>query len=231
MISVKDLSFSYGKKRILSGLSFSAGPGECVAIIGSNGSGKSTTLSLITGALKPAAGEIAVTGKIGFIPQGTALFEDMTVEDNLRFFAGLFHAEVPSVLPFDLNKDRKKRVSKLSGGRKKQVSIAAALLGDPENILLDEPAAGLDLVYQQQLIDLLFQLKAAGRTILYVGHNPFEYAAVFDRLVFLGKDGPRYFSRNDFGGNETDIGLVAGRISEYFKSHYDTKEFKEGDIS
>ena len=50
-------------------------------------------------------------------------------------------------------------------------------------------------------------------------------------VVFLGKDGPRYFSRNDFGGNETDIGLVAGRISEYFKSHYDTKEFKEGDIS
>ena len=126
MITVSDLAFSYGKKTILNGLSFSAGPGECVAIIGSNGSGKSTTLSLITGALKPERGTISVEGRIGFIPQGTALFEDMTVEDNLRFFAGLFHASVPKSLPFGLSGDLKKRVSKLSGGRKKQVSIAAA---------------------------------------------------------------------------------------------------------
>ena len=223
MITVSDLAFSYGKKTILNGLSFSAGPGECVAIIGSNGSGKSTTLSLITGALKPERGTISVEGRIGFIPQGTALFEDMTVEDNLRFFAGLFHASVPKSLPFGLSGDLKKRVSKLSGGRKKQVSIAAALLGDPENLLLDEPAAGLDLVYQQQLIDLLYELKKAGRAILYVGHNPLEYASVFDRLVLLGQNAPVCFSREDFGGSETDVGLIAGRISEYFKKHYELK--------
>ena len=224
MISVQDLSFSYGKKQILNGLSFSVGEGECVVLIGSNGSGKSTTLSLITGALKPERGTVSTEGRIGFIPQGTALFEDMTVADNLRFFAGLFHAAVPDVLPFGLSKDLKKRVSKLSGGRKKQVSIAAALLGDPENLLLDEPAAGLDLVYQQQLIDLLHELKKAGRAILYVGHNPLEYASVFDRLVFLGGETPRYFTRNDFGGPEADVGLIAGRISEFFKKHYELKQ-------
>ena len=218
MISVRDLTFSYGKKSLLNGVSFEAHEGECVVLAGSNGSGKSTTLSLVTGTLKPESGEVHVEGRIGFVPQGTALFEDMTVEDNLRFFAGLFKASIPETLPFDLNRDRNKKVSRLSGGRKKQVSIACALLGAPENLLLDEPAAGLDLMYQQQLSDLLLRLKEEGRTILYVGHNPLEYASFFDRIVFLGGETPEYFERSSFSEEEGEPGRLADRIAENFKT-------------
>ena len=198
MIEAKDLTFSYGKGALIRDVSFRLEPGECLILTGPNGSGKSTLLSLIAGALKPGSGHIDIQGRLGLVPQGTALFGDMSVADNLLFFAGLGKTQVPKELPFGLERYRKKRVSDLSGGTRKRVSIACALLGDPANLLFDEPCAGLDIAYRQELTDLITELKKEGRCIIYVGHEPAEYASFFDKLLFLGEESPRYFEAGEF---------------------------------
>ena len=110
MTEIRSISFSYGKRKILDELSFSVGRGECVVLAGSNGTGKSTVLSLIAGVLRPDSGEIRTEGKIGYVPQGTALFEDMSAGYNLSFFAGLAGCEIPDELPFGLEKNLKTSV-------------------------------------------------------------------------------------------------------------------------
>ena len=189
MIEVKDLSFSYGRKSLLKEISFQVSSGECMVIAGPNGSGKSTLLSLLTGALKPKSGSIRSEGSIAILPQGTALFEDMSVEDNLRFFAGVCGVPVPETLPFGLERYRREKLSTLSGGSKKRVSLACSLLGNPANLLLDEPIGGLDASYRSELSSLIISLKQSGHCLLYVGHDPLEYAAFVDRILFIGPDG------------------------------------------
>lgn len=187
MIELKDVSFSYGRRKILNNLCVSVWAGECVVLAGPNGSGKSTALSIMAGVLRPDAGTVRVSGSVGYAPQGTALFEDMTVRDNLRFFAGLRKCPVPAALPFGVAQYLGTRVSKLSGGMKKQVSIACALLGDPQVLLLDEPCGALDAQYRQELVQLILERKQQGCAIVYVGHEPQEFSAFYDKLVFLGK--------------------------------------------
>ncbi len=202
-IEVKNVSFCYRRKQILSDISFQVKKGECLAIVGANGTGKSTLLSILAGIRKPKEGEVVCHGKTGYLPQGIALLEDMTVEDNLRFFAGLSKCGIPKELPFGLDQRRKERVGKLSGGQKRQVSIACALLGDPEILLLDEPAAALDIEYRDALLQLLQQLKKEGRTILYVGHDPMELADIYDNLLCLGS-AVQYYSRESLSGENGD---------------------------
>ena len=196
MITVRDVGFLYGKQRILDGLTFTAQPGECVVFAGHNGAGKSTALSLIAGALRPTSGSVQLKGRVGLVPQGTALFEDMTVRDNLAFFAGAAGCRVPEKLPFGVERNAGKRVSRLSGGMKKQVSIACALLGDPQILLLDEPCAGLDVIYREELIDLIRTLKQEGRTVIYVSHEPIEFCGIYDKLIFFGEK-PVLYDRKD----------------------------------
>ena len=186
MIELLDISFSYGRKKILDNFSVTVRPGECAVLAGPNGSGKSTALSIMAGVLRPDRGTAQVQGSIGFVPQGTALLEDMTVWDNLGFFAGLKKCPVPEKLPFGVERYGKTRVSKLSGGMRKQVSIACALLGDPQVLLLDEPCAALDVGYRQELTQLILEKKRQGCAIVYVGHEPMEFAPFWDKLVFMG---------------------------------------------
>ena len=200
MIEANNISFSYGKGSLIRDIQFQLNPGECLILTGPNGSGKSTLLSLIAGALKPQSGSIRIEGKLALVPQGVALFEDMSVEDNLLFFAGLGKARLPEALPFGLERYRKKRIADLSGGTQKRVSIACALLGDPANLLLDEPCAGLDIAYREELAELMQELKKEGRCLLYVAHEPAEYAPFYDKLLFLGEDSPRYFTAEDLAG-------------------------------
>ncbi len=205
MLTVQGLTFSYNRKPLLEGLSFTAAPGECVVLAGPNGSGKSTALSLIAGVLQPEAGEVRAEGRIGYVPQGIALFEDMSAADNLAFFADLAGVTVPKDLPFGIGRHLKKKVAALSGGTKKRISIACALLGDPENLLFDEPCAGLDVQYRDELMALILDLKKQGRCILYVGHEVSEFAAFYDRMVFLGGTAPQLFDKSDLSGTSGDL--------------------------
>ncbi|MBE6612581.1 MAG: ABC transporter ATP-binding protein [Ruminococcaceae bacterium] len=195
MLRVDGLCYSYGRTAVLESLSFSVDAGQCIVLAGPNGCGKSTALSLIAGALKHKSGTIRHDGRLGYIPQGTALFEDATVAENLRFFAGLAGCDVPSSLPFSVEAYQKRRVSDLSGGMKKQVSIACALVGDPDLILLDEPCAALDITFRDEMTALVKKWKSAGKTVVYVGHDPAEFREFFDTLLFLGRP-PQSFSRD-----------------------------------
>ena len=195
MLTVDGLSFSYGRTAVFRQLSFSAAAGECLVVAGPNGSGKSTLLSLLAGVLTPGSGSISANGKCGYVPQGVALFEDMTVRDNLKFFAALSHVSVPESLPFGVQELLPRPLASLSGGMKKRVSITCALLGEPDILLLDEPCAGLDLCYREELTDLLNTLKRQGRTVIYAGHEPAEFSSCYDRLLLLGGEAPAVYTR------------------------------------
>ena len=214
MIELMDVSFSYGRKKILDNLRVTVRPGECVVLAGPNGSGKSTALSVMAGVLRPDAGTVRVSGGVGFVPQGTALFEDMTVRDNLRFFAGLKKCSVPSALPFGVERYLGTRVSKLSGGMKKQASIACALLGDPQVLLLDEPCGALDMEYREELAQIISQRKDRGCAIVYVGHEPTEFSAFYDRIVFLGKG---EYTRQQLSAHGADDSRFCSTFYELFK--------------
>jgi len=203
MIQVKDLCFSYGKRSIVRDLTFDAAPGECVVLAGPNGCGKSTVLSVIAGVQKPRSGCVHLEGSLGYVPQGNALFSDASGEENLRFFADLAGVSVPEILPFAVETYKKKKVARLSGGMQKQLSIACAMLGDPSNILLDEPCASLDIGFGAELGEYVKTWKAEGRSVIYVGHDPAEFYGFFDKIVFLSGT-PRVYTREELLNTDAD---------------------------
>jgi len=215
MTELRNVCFSYGKHKIIDSLSFTVQPGECVVLAGPNGSGKSTVLSLLAGVFRPGSGEVHTEGPVGFIPQGTALFEDMSVGDNLRFF-GKFSGKSDAPLPFGVEQMWKTRVSRLSGGMKKRVSIAAALQGNPSLLLFDEPCAALDVEYREELISLIHTLKKQGRRIVYVSHDPLEIASFYDKLIFFG-DTPVTYTRDQLSGSPADDSFFCSNFAKLFR--------------
>lgn len=214
ILKVESLNFSYRtgfffkkSQSIISELSFSLNSGECLAIIGPNGSGKTTLLSLIAGIYSPFFGTIKAPlhNKIGYMPQKYALFSDLSVEDNLRFFAELARnsAAIRSInlqpLPFGLEKYRKVKAGKLSGGTSKRLSLACALACDPELLILDEPCDSLDPIYRSELIDIIKKSLANGCAVIYAGHDVSEFLDFFDRLLCLGSSetGSSFFKRDE----------------------------------
>ena len=188
---MNNISFAYGKrrksKRVVEDFSLRVSPGECVVLAGANGAGKSTLLTIAAGILKPGSGSVTLDGKVAYVPQGTALPEDMTVNECLRFFAGLQKCATPGELPFSVSEFRGRKISSLSGGMKKQVSIACATLSDPPIILLDEPCAALDMIFRDEMTKAVLEWKKKKKAIVYVGHDPMEFYSFFDTLVFLGE--------------------------------------------
>ncbi len=185
MIRGENLVLAYGKKTVLENGTFHIEPGQAAVLLGDNGSGKSTLLSAIAGALKPKAGTIQVNGRVGYIPQGSGLMEELTFQDNLRFFAALAGVKVPQTLPLNADKLRGTKVREMSGGMKKLCSIMCAVIANPDVLILDEPCASLDAEHKQMLIDYLCSVKAAGMTLIYVGHNRKEHERFADRYFYV----------------------------------------------
>lgn len=188
MINVENLSFSFGKTTILDNISFRVEDGECLVITGENGSGKSTLLSILAGVRKPQKGKIETSGKVGLVPQGSSIFEDMTVRENLAFFAGLAGKKLTRI-PFDLEEYKNVRASKLSGGYKKRLNVACTLVTGPSIWLFDEPCANLDSRWKAEMIKLVRSCKNRGCTVLYVGHDPGEYESFYDRIIKIETPG------------------------------------------
>lgn len=222
MIKVEGLSFSYGKRKIFDNVSFETGAGKCLVLAGPNGCGKSTVLSIIAGALKPSGGKAMTSGKVGYVPQGTALLEDATVKENLKFFSGLARVAVPKALPFSVEKYLNRKVSSLSGGMKKQVSIACALIGHPQLILLDEPCAALDIAFRDEMIDIIGEWKSQGKTVVYVGHDPMEFYSIYDELVFLDRP-VKVFARKDVEASSVQ---TEAEFIEFYKNALSSIERK-----
>lgn len=191
LLFAEHLYAAYRGHNVLKDVSFSLPGAGCLGVAGPNGSGKSTLLGILSGALQPSGGRYGLPdGKPALVPQSPALFEDLTVAENLALFARLSGRKTPydtKSLPLGVNGFLKKRVSRLSGGMKKRVSITAALLGDPCTLLLDEPCAALDVLQRDLLLELVEQWKSR-IPIVYVGHDFGELSRVADHLLIL-KDG------------------------------------------
>ena len=183
--NAKDLTLAYEKRNILTNVTFSLGRGQAAALLGENGSGKSTLLCTLAGILHPKSGEVIANGRIAYLPQEIALVEELTLEDNLKFFASLAGCPVPDTLPFDADRLRKMRIQKMSGGMKKLCSIVCTLLTDADIYLFDEPCAALDKAHKEMFLAYTRELVQRGKTVLYVAHDREEYTRFSDTLLTL----------------------------------------------
>jgi len=207
MLRVDHLKVWYGVTEVLRDVSFEVPEGKVVALLGGNGSGKTTVLNALAGLIRPRQGSIAVKGeetaglppdrivKLGIaqVPQGREVFATMTVEENLelgavtrRDRAGIAadKAEMLALFPA-LAEHRKKRASSLSGGEQQQVAIGRALMSRPRLLLMDEPSAGLAPVVVDRMVATIRALHARGLTILLVEQNVGVAAAVAESAYVL----------------------------------------------
>lgn len=246
-IEVRNLSISIGNARILSHLDFTIPSNSLTAVIGPSGSGKSTLLKALTGRILPSEGSVVVSScdvvtdysvllqKIGLVPQADIIHTQLTVEEALRFGAQLrlpsdstseeIDRRVDEVIEqLALQERRKLRVSKLSGGQKKRVSIGLELLTKPEVLVLDEPTSGLDPGLDAHVMELLRQLADQGQTVVVVTHAV-ENLGVCDNLVVLATGGHLVH----FGSPETVFASTGvsqwsdlfNYLSKY-ETHYET---------
>src|ERR1700681_4269842 len=205
MLEVKHLTKNYGKLIAVTGVSFRADRGETIGLLGPNGAGKTTTVSIIAGLLSPDSGEVLIEGKqvksdtdpvklkIGLVPQDMALYDKLSARDNLTFFAALYSlagAKAKQAIDDVLNlvglSDRAgDKVETFSGGMKRRLNLAAALLHDPQILLLDEPTVGVDPQSRNAIFDNLETLKKRGKTLVYTTHYMEEAERLCDRLVIV----------------------------------------------
>jgi ABC-2 type transport system ATP-binding protein len=203
-IEVKNLLKVYGEQKAVNDISFKVGKGEIVGFLGPNGAGKSTTMKIITGYLEKTSGEAFVCGmnvadqpletkkKIGYLPELNALYYDMYVREYLSFVAELHKikdqkSKIESVIELTgLTIESKKRIGQLSKGYKQRVGLAAALIHDPEVLILDEPTTGLD---PNQIIEIREVIKKQGKdkTVLFSSHILQEVEAICDRVIIINK--------------------------------------------
>ncbi|MEI2701279.1 MAG: ABC transporter ATP-binding protein [Baekduia sp.] len=197
-ISVRDLVVERGGRVVLPGLSLDVDPGTVCGLLGPSGGGKSTLLRAIVGTQVLTSGDVKVLGlaagsaelrhRVGYMTQSGAVYADLSAEDNLRFFAsvlGVRHDRVGEVLALvDMADAAGQRVDEMSGGQRARVSLAAALLGGPEVLVLDEPTVGLDPVLRRSLWDTFKRLAGEGVTLLVSSHVMDE-ARHCDELVLL----------------------------------------------
>lgn len=209
ILTVQDLHKSYGdgdsRHSVIRGLSFSLKRGECYGLLGPNGAGKTTTLKLCLGLTEADSGSISLAGyaipeqarlarmRIGVVPQIDSLDPDFSVEENLlvygRYF-GMSHAELLARLDWllefsSLTAKRTARIGELSGGMKRRLTLARALVNDPDLIFMDEPTTGLDPQARHMIWERLKTLLAAGKTILLTTHFMDEAERLCNRLAVI----------------------------------------------
>lgn len=202
MIRIKKVSKYFGKKMVLEDITFEIKKSEIFCLLGPSGAGKTTLIRLIMGAIVSDKGNIIIDNikvpdltaikKIGFMPQNEALYNDLSGLDNLYFFGSLFGLKKDelkekvkmSLNLVDLTKDANKLVDKYSGGMKKRLSLAIALLHEPDILVLDEPTVGIDPLLRKKIWEEFTKLKDKGKTIIVTTHIMDE-AKMCDRAGLL----------------------------------------------
>ncbi|HEX3391484.1 MAG TPA: ABC transporter ATP-binding protein, partial [Solirubrobacteraceae bacterium] len=202
LLCAERLGKRYGSREALSEVSFSAGPGETVAVIGPNGAGKTTLLSLLGGVQPPTSGKVVrAGGSVGWAPQQPALYSKLTVSENLRLFARLERVGDPEAAvarmleQTGLGDRAHDRVERLSGGNRQRVNVALALIADPPAILLDEPSSALDPGQRERLWSFVAERAAQGVCVVFSTHIVTEASHYADRVLVLDQgellfDGP-----------------------------------------
>jgi ABC-2 type transport system ATP-binding protein len=232
-IEIKDLVKRFGNFTAVDHLSLTVNPCEIFGLVGPNGSGKTTTINMISGLTTPTSGEIRIMGYdlrthvrevrrlLGAVPQETALYEELSAWDNMDFHADLFgiprrekRERITRMLELVQLADRKDtRVGAFSGGMKRRLALARALLHDPELIYLDEPTLGVDVQSRRAIWDYILSLRDRGKSILITTNYLEEAQALCDRLAIIdhGKllavDTPARL-RQQFGGSVVELETV-----------------------
>jgi ABC-2 type transport system ATP-binding protein len=200
-VDVASLSVVRGGQVVLDGVGFSLERGSLTGLVGPSGSGKTTLMRCLVGVQAHISGDVTVLGlpaghrdlrdRVGYLTQAPSVYDDLTVRDNLRFFAALLGAPPSAVATaladVELSDMAKRRVDTLSGGQRARVSLATALLGRPELLVLDEPTVGLDPVLRAELWGLFHRLADGGATLLVSSHVMDE-AGRCERVLLL-RDG------------------------------------------
>ena len=220
VIAVEDVHKAYGTVKAVDGVSFEVRKGEIFGLLGPNGAGKTTTMEMIEGLHNPDAGTIAVLGldvrkharaiknRIGVQLQTAALYPQLKVMELLRLFTSFFDRQqsVDQVLDdLELGEKRDAQTKTLSGGQQQRLSVALALINDPEVVFLDEPTTGLDPAARQSLWQVIRRMQGEGRTILMTTHYMEEAEALCDRLAIMDH------------GRILDTGTVEELIGRRFK--------------
>ena len=243
MIEVRNLRKSFGNIVAVNDLSFQINKGESFGLLGPNGAGKTTAISMLIGLLSPDEGEVevlkdpgiaasvggcpsnpSVRSRIGVAPQSLSLYGELTARENLEFFGKLYglaggylKGRVDWALEFASLPDRQKdRVETFSGGMKRRMNIAVALIHDPELLLLEEPTVGVDPQSRNHIFDSIENLKKNGMTILYTTHYMEEAQRLCDRVAIMD------------GGKLLALDSVPGLIAKYGGTSVVTAELSKG---
>ena len=244
VLRVEGLVKAFGGRRAVSGLDFVVRKGECFGLLGPNGAGKSTTMRLLLGLARPDEGTIEVLGqpvpdratevrrRVGVVPQADALDPDFTVAENLLVFGRYFglpdreiHGRIDSLLEFaGLVQKRDARIQDLSGGMKRRLVLARALVNDPEILFLDEPTTGLDPQARHLIWERLRQLLARGKTIVLTTHFMEEAERLCGRIVVvdhgrrIAEDSPEELIRKEIEPQVVEIsGAQAGACARLLR--------------
>ena len=204
MLKVSHLRKHFGERVAVDDVSFEVGAGETIGLLGPNGAGKTTTLSMMCGLARPDGGSVSFQGqavqdanqfkrRVGLVPQDLALYDELSAWANLELFGGLYGLEGKELARragvalelVGLEDRRSDRVKTFSGGMKRRLNIAAALLHDPELILLDEPTVGVDPQSRNAIFENLEELKRRGKTLVYTTHYMEEAERLCDHVVII----------------------------------------------
>jgi sodium transport system ATP-binding protein len=205
LIEVERLCKSFGTVRAVRDVSFTARDGRITGLLGPNGAGKSTTLRMLYTVLKPDGGSARIDGadvardplaarrRLGVLPHGAGLYPNLSARENVRYhgeLAGLageaLEARVQALIEeLDLQEIATRRAKGFSQGERTRVALARALVHDPQNLVLDEPSIGLDVLATRALRALIVRLRAAGRCVLFSSHVMQEVAALCDEVVII----------------------------------------------
>jgi ABC-2 type transport system ATP-binding protein len=201
-VVVEHLSKSFGDTLAVEDVSFEVGPGQVFGLLGPNGAGKTTTIRIMLDIFKPDSGRVTILGgapdkackdRIGYLPEDRGLYKDVALEQVLVFLGtlkGLGESEarsrlVPWLERMDLYEHRRKKVQELSKGMQQKAQIIAALLHEPDLIIVDEPFAGLDPVNTRLIKEIIQEKVKAGRTIIMSTHQMYQVEALCDRIVLI----------------------------------------------
>ena len=226
MVEIRHFKMSFGDKTVIKDLSFDVFRGEVFGFLGSNGSGKTTTLRALLGLYQPTAGDLLINGKpysvesqirLGYLPEERGLYKKEKVLDVMLYFGqlkGLSRKEAKDFsLKFlervNLSDKANTQLDKLSGGQQQKIQLGVTIMGDSELLIMDEPAKGFDPVNRRLLMNIIEEQRKAGATIIYVTHQMEEVERLCDRLILLkGGQAAAYGTleevKSQFGGASMD---------------------------
>lgn len=252
IVSIKDFELSFGDKKIIHGLNFSVKRGEIFGFLGSNGSGKTTTIRALLGIYQADSGELLINGKkfspertglIGYLPEERGLYRKEKVIDVMQYFGqlkGLSKKEAR-----DFSQDFLKRVGledkarlnidKLSGGQQQKIQLGITIMGKPDLLILDEPTKGFDPVNRELLMEIIKEENARGATIIMVTHQMEEVEKICNRALLLKNGKTKAYGtvdeiRNQFGKQRIILEFV-GTLPESDKFEIIKKETNYAELS